>query len=335
METVPFVFSLAVVDALHVEVSSFGIWSMDRNSPHRNLIRLSSPIWSQAALSLYEDVNGDKMRYRVMNNVTIYRGKERGMCFCEIEECNRPFRTKLSLKDVKSTRFLRSSSVSFTDTQLHGDKFEQISLEDAFIKLVIPFASGLLEFDIQKDKIFFLDVLSKLQEHELVLTRVSLGSLSIEMYDKVEKEMNKFVTFQIKQGCLRDLGVPYLRDFSLSIPKEELSAIFYQPQFESTNFEATFPTKAFEAFAERWSKWPTSLYRPNLSFEDDLNHKDLQRMGFKEITRWKKLRRLLKAVGLGSHISSYRSYKIISQKYRLYVTFSSVTRLGYIHAPYP
>uniref|UniRef100_A0A1I8ANP6 SAM domain-containing protein n=1 Tax=Steinernema glaseri TaxID=37863 RepID=A0A1I8ANP6_9BILA len=65
-------------------------------------------------------------------------------------------------------------------------------------------------------------------------------------------------------------------------------------------------------------------------FDDNLNHEDLQRMGFKEVTRHKKLRRLVRAVGLGSFISSYRSYSMDSPKYRLSVGFFSVTRMGHI-----
>uniref|UniRef100_A0A1I8AHT0 N-acetyltransferase domain-containing protein n=1 Tax=Steinernema glaseri TaxID=37863 RepID=A0A1I8AHT0_9BILA len=65
--------------------------------------------------------------------------------------------------------------------------------------------------------------------------------------------------------------------------------------------------------------------------DDNIHHEDFQRMGFKEITKWKKLRRLVRAVGLGSRISSYRSYCVSSPKYYHRLGFSSVTRIGDIY----
>uniref|UniRef100_A0A1I7Y7Z0 Uncharacterized protein n=1 Tax=Steinernema glaseri TaxID=37863 RepID=A0A1I7Y7Z0_9BILA len=333
METVPFAFTNAVVNALPAEVyAAYCCPLLSEEKSLWNLKRLSSAIWSEPASRVYEDLTTFNARYRQMSQVTIYPGEERGMCFCEIKEDTPQFPRNITLKDVISSRFLRTGSINFVDKKPHEDNLDHISLEDAFTKLVIPFSVDGLDFYIDKDHLFFLDVLNKLHKYQLVLSSLFLGSLSSELYERVESEFNKFLTFQIEQRCLRKFYTPDAQKFPFSIPDDVFSKLFSQPQLEYTNhrLSARFPTEALEALVARLRFSPRSCYHEKLTFDENLNHKKLQRMGFKEITRWKKLRRLLRAVKLRSLMSSYRAYLLEFQECRLRVVYCTSTMMGRI-----
>uniref|UniRef100_A0A1I8AGM6 FBA_2 domain-containing protein n=1 Tax=Steinernema glaseri TaxID=37863 RepID=A0A1I8AGM6_9BILA len=331
MESVPFAFCLSVVHTL--PVTSFDLYKppVQSGTNHSNLIRLSSAIWREAVLSLSKDEEDGKKMYRVMSSITIFPGKERGMCFCELTEDTHRFPSTLTLRDVESSRFLRSGDVSFRDRPLLRADAEHISLKDAFIKLVIPFSAVSVDFQINVDYLFFIDVLNNLHKHQLVLSSVCLQNQSSMIYGKVETELNNFLTFQIEQGCLRHFYAPDRHHIPFSIPKEVFLKLLIQPQLEVTaDFPVAFSTEALEDFVARWKNSSTYCYHESLTFDDNLDHENLQRMGFKEITKWKKLRRFVRAVGFGSRINSYRTYCVDSSKYSLRLRFSSVTRMGLI-----
>uniref|UniRef100_A0A1I8A034 FBA_2 domain-containing protein n=1 Tax=Steinernema glaseri TaxID=37863 RepID=A0A1I8A034_9BILA len=336
MDSVPFAFCLAVVHTLPTYIADlyrrFVQSDSNHGSNHSNLLRLSNSIWREAVLSLSKDEEDDKTKYRVMAYITIYPGEKRGMCFCELNESTTGFAKAVTLKDVESSRFLRSGNVCFENGPPRREEFEHISLKEAFIKLVIPFSADGVDFRIREDHLFFVDVLNNLHKHQLVCPIVRLRYQASEIYEKVETELNNFLIFQIQQRCLRHFYAPdRSRTIPFSIPKDVFLKLFNQPQLETTtDFPVALSTEVLEEFIAKWKNSSTDCGHDSLMFDDNLDHEDLQRMGFKEITKWKKFRRFITAVGLGSRISPYRWYRMDSPKYRLYVGFSTVTRMGQI-----
>uniref|UniRef100_A0A1I8AH63 Uncharacterized protein n=1 Tax=Steinernema glaseri TaxID=37863 RepID=A0A1I8AH63_9BILA len=331
MDSVPFAFCLSVVHNLPAYASDLYRRYVQSDSNLGNLLRLTSPIWREAVLSLSKDENDDKAKYRVMSYITIYPGEERGMCFCEIREDTLGFSKNATMKDIESSRFLRSGDIWFVDGPPRREEFEHITLEEAFIQLVIPFSAHGVDFRIREDQFFFIDVLSNLHKHQLVFPTVDLQYQSSEIYGKVETELNNFLTFQIEQGYLKNVYAPNRPGIPFSIPNEVFQKLLRQPQLKATtDFPTTFSKEAFEDLVARWKNSSTNCDHESLMFDDNLDHEDLRRMGFKEVTRHKKLCRFIRTVGLGSLISSYRWYRMDSRKYRLSVVFSTVTRKGHI-----
>uniref|UniRef100_A0A1I8AH68 Uncharacterized protein n=1 Tax=Steinernema glaseri TaxID=37863 RepID=A0A1I8AH68_9BILA len=333
MDSVPFAFSLAVVSLLPMERRrSFSQPTIALESPYQCLLRLSSTIWSEAALSFFEDVAERKMKYREISIVRIFRGEQRGMCRCEIMERTDGVLRRISLKDLESSRFLRSGAVEFVGWRHDESDFESVSLEEAFAKLVIPFCTHSLGFRIHRDHDFFLDVLQKLHEHQLVLTGLRIEVLTCEMYKKVQAEFNRFLTFQIRQGCLRQLHTPLFRSVPFSIPKEVFFELFTQPQLQhTTHFPVVIPSELFEAFVTGWRSSPSYCKHTELNFEQRLKHKDLRRMGFQEVTPKKKVRRMLAFFGFGSTLSNHREYHAVSGKFPLRLKLYNSTKHGHIN----